>query len=72
MDPRYASQQCSRCRSRNHPGRSETYRGRSCGLVADRDANAAMNILPAGVIAAGAQTWAAGPSVAPELYANAA
>ena len=72
VDPRYTSQQCSRCRIRNHPGRSETYRCRSCGLVADRDVNAAMNILAAGVIAAGARTWAAGPCVAPEPYANAA
>ena len=53
-------------------GRSETYRCRSCGIVADRVVNAAMNILAAGVIAAGARTWAAGPCVAPEPYANAA
>ena len=72
VDPRYTSQQCSRCRFRNDPGRSETYHCRSCGLVADRDVNAAMNILAAGVIAAGAGTWAAGPCVAPEPYANAA
>ena len=72
VDPRYTSQQCSRCRFRTDPGRSETYRCRSCGLVADRDVNAATNILAAGVIAAGAGTWAAGPCVAPEPYANAA
>ncbi|MCY4597925.1 MAG: zinc ribbon domain-containing protein, partial [Bryobacterales bacterium] len=62
----------SRCGARNHPGKSETYRCVSCGLVADRDLNAALNILAAGVIAAGAQTWAVGPCVAPEPYAEAA
>jgi len=72
VDPRYTSQQCSRCRIRNHPGRSETYLCRCCGLVADRDVNTAINILGAGVTAAGARTWAAGPCVAPEPYANAA
>jgi len=72
VDSRCTSQQCSRCWFRNHPGRSQTYRCRSCGLVADRDANAAINILAAGVIAARAGTRAAGPCVAPEPYANAA
>ena len=72
MNPHYTSQQCSRCGARNHPGKSETYRCVSCGLVADRDVNAALNILAAGVIAAGAQTWAVGPCVAPEPYAEAA
>ena len=33
----------------------------------DRDHNAAINILRAGVSALGAGTWADGPSVAPEL-----
>ncbi len=72
VNPQYTSQQCSLCGSRNHPGKSETYRCRCCGLVADRDVNAALNILAAGVIAAGAQTWAVGPCVAPEPYAKAA
>ena len=72
VNPQYTSQQCSRCGARNHPGKSETYRCVSCGLVADRDLNAALNILAAGVIAAGAQTWAVGPCVAPEPYAEAA
>ncbi len=72
VNPHYTSQQCSRCGARNHPGKSETYRCVSCGLVADRDVNAALNILAAGVIAAGAQTWAVGPCVAPEPYAEAA
>ncbi|MXY69773.1 MAG: IS200/IS605 family element transposase accessory protein TnpB [Acidobacteriia bacterium] len=72
VNPQYTSQQCSRCGSRNRPGKSETYRCRCCGLVADRDVNAALNILAAGVIAAGAQTWAVGPCVAPEPYAEAA
>lgn len=72
VNPRHTSQQCSWCGSRNHPGKSETYRCRCCGLVADRDVNAALNILAARVIAAGAQTWAVGPCVAPESYAKAA
>ncbi len=33
----------------------------------DRDHNAALNILRAGNIALGAETWANRPSVAPEL-----
>lgn len=72
VNPQYTSQECSRCRYRNNPGRSETYRCRSCGLAADRDDSAATNILAAGVIAAGALTWAVGPCVVPEPYARAA
>ena len=72
VNPQYTSQQCSRCRARNNPGRSETYRCMFCGLVADRDVSVAINILAAGVIAAGALTWAVGPCVAPEPYAKAA
>ncbi len=72
VDPKFTSQDCSRCHARNDPGRSETYRCAACGLVLDRDVNAAINILAAGVLAAGASTWAAGPGVAPESYAEAA
>ena len=72
VDPKHTSQDCSRCSARNDPGRSETYRCRACGLVADRDVNAATNILAAGVLAAGASTWAVRPCVAPEPYARAA
>ena len=61
------SQDCHRCGTRNKPGSSETYRCASCGLKTDRDHNAAINILRAGVTALGAGTWADGPSVAPEL-----
>ena len=63
----YTSQDCHRCGARNRPGRSETYRCASCGLEMDRDDNAAINILRAGVSALGAGTWADGPSVALEL-----
>ena len=63
----YTSQDCHRCGARNQPGRSETYRRTSCGLKMDRDHNAAINILRAGVSALGAGTWGSGPSVAPEL-----
>ncbi|MYK12084.1 MAG: IS200/IS605 family element transposase accessory protein TnpB, partial [Acidobacteriia bacterium] len=72
VDPQYTSQDCSRCHARNKPRAAETYRCRACGLVEDRDVNAAINILAAGVIAAGASTWATGPCVAPESYARAA
>ncbi len=72
VDPKFTSQDCSRCHARNNPGRSETYRCKTCGLEMDRDVNAAINILAAGVLAAGASTWAAGPGVAPESYAEAA
>lgn len=72
VDPKYTSQDCSRCHARNNPHAGETYRCGACGLVEDRDVNAAINISAAGVIAAGASTWAAGPCVAPESYARAA
>ena len=67
VDPKYTSQECHRCGSRHDPGRSETYRCRTCGLRMDRDHNAAINILAAGVSAAGGGTWADRPSVPPEL-----
>ena len=72
VDPRYSSQQCTRGGARNHPGQSETYRCQSCHLIADRDVNAAINILAAGVLAAGASTWAVGSCVASEPYTHAA
>jgi putative transposase len=43
----YTSQTCSRCGERNDPGSSKTYRCAKCGLVADRDHNASLNILAA-------------------------
>ena len=72
VNPQYTSQECSRCHARNNPGKSETYRCRFCGLKIDRDVNAAINILAAGDLAAGAQTWAVGPRVDPEPYEKAA
>ncbi len=72
VNPKFTSQDCSRCHARNNPKRSETYRCAACGLVIDRDVNAAINILAAGVLAAGALTWANGPGVAPESYAEGA
>ncbi|MDE0104560.1 MAG: transposase [Bryobacterales bacterium] len=68
VDPKFTSRDCHRCGARNDPGQSETYECRACGLVTDRDVNAAINVLAAGVLAAGASTWAAGPCVAPEPY----
>ena len=49
VDPKHTSQDCHRCGARNHPKRSETYRCAACGLTMDRDQNAAINILAAGV-----------------------
>ena len=66
VDPKHTSRDCSRCHARNNPGWSETYCCGACGLKIDRDVNAAVNILAAGVLAAGASTWAIGPCVAPE------
>ncbi len=70
VNPQYTSQDCHRCGARNRPGRSETYRCSAYDLRMDRDHNAALNILRAGVLALGAETWASGPSVAPELGAD--
>ncbi|MDE0101689.1 MAG: transposase [Bryobacterales bacterium] len=58
----------SRFGTRNNPGRSKTYRCKVCGLVEDRNVNAAINILAAGVLVAGASTWAGRSCVAPEPY----
>ena len=70
VNPQYTSQDCHRFGARYRPGRSETYRCSACDLRMDRDHNAALNILRAGVLALGAETWASGPSVAPELCAD--
>ena len=66
VTPHYTSQDCSGCGARNQPGSSETYLCITCGLVEDRDLNAAFNIMAAGDSAAGASTWANRPSVVPE------
>ncbi len=70
VDPAYTSQDCHRCGARNRPGSSETYICSACDLRMDRDHNAALNILRAGVLALGSETWANRPSVAPELGAD--
>jgi putative transposase len=44
-DERYTSKTCGRCGLLNVVGASETFRCRHCGATADRDANAARNIL---------------------------
>lgn len=44
-DERYTSKTCGRCGLLNDVGASETFRCRHCGAIADRDANAARNIL---------------------------
>jgi putative transposase len=49
IDPAYTSQDCSRCGHRQKLSLSErTYHCPSCGLVVDRDRNAARNILRLG------------------------
>jgi putative transposase len=47
VNPAYTSRTCSRCGERNDPGSSKTYSCANCGLVADRDHNASLNILVA-------------------------
>lgn len=45
VNPAYTSQDCSRCACRTDCGSCETYTCVACGLVIDRDVNAAKNIL---------------------------
>ena len=66
VDLKYTSQDCYRCGARNRPGRSERYACAACGLRMDRDETAALNILRAGVLTLGAETWGVSPCVAPE------
>jgi len=50
VDPRWMSQKCSRCGSIENPSHgTRTFSCRSCGLVLDRDINAAKNILKMGL-----------------------
>ena len=51
VNPANTSRDCSRCSARNDPGSSETYHCRACGLVKDRDWNAAINVKRAGTLA---------------------
>ena len=48
---RNTTRRCSRCGALNDPGSSERYECASCGLEIDRDLNAALNILRAGISA---------------------
>lgn len=43
-----STQLCSRCGNRRDPGTSKTYKCRYCGLIIDRDINAAINLLDYG------------------------
>jgi putative transposase len=64
VPPAYTSQDCSGCRQRVRKSLSvRTHVCPRCGLVRDRDANAALNMLRAGQ-ARQARTWVAAPSVA--------
>ena len=54
VDPRFTSKVCHSCGNRTPQGEYRTYRCGVCGVVEDRDVNAAMNVLtrafgPAGV-----------------------
>ena len=59
VDPSFTSQDCSGCGERVHkPLSQRVHRCTNCGLVVDRDENAAMNILLRGVVAPGAHNVA--------------
>jgi len=45
VDPAFTSRRCSACGSFNDPGSSELYECAACGLIIDRDVNAARNVL---------------------------
>jgi putative transposase len=47
VNPAYTSRTCSRCGTRCAPFIGKTFKCESCGLVADRDHNASLNILVA-------------------------
>ena len=72
VNPAHTSQECSRCGTRNIPGKSEVYNCASCGLVVDRDYNAAVNIMRAGNIALASLTCPVTESVDAERCANSA
>jgi putative transposase len=55
VNPRYTSQQCSQCNTLVKKALSErTHRCPQCGLIMDRDENAALNILALGIDSLGA------------------
>ncbi len=62
----YTSKTCSGCGKRNDPGSSKIYRCAYCGVVLDRDYNAALNILAA------ASCTAASPDPSPVASRGAA
>ena len=70
VDPKFTSQTCYECGQRTNPKASETFRCGYCGHVADRDVNAARNILAAGNFAVESLTWAIAPGVDSESYAG--
>ena len=56
VDPKYTSQDCSRCGQRNPgPTPARIYRCCGCGLEMDRDVNAAKNVLRRGLAKAGSR-----------------
>ncbi len=60
VNPAYTSQECSRCKHRQAmPLEHRVYACPCCGLVLDRDHNAALNILAVGLHSLGSQSVAA-------------
>ena len=60
VNPAYTSQDCSHCGGRTDCGFLETYTCAACGLVMDRDVNAAKNILARALSASGVSAgWSA-------------
>ena len=45
VNPRYTSRECSACGNRTPQSEYRTYACGVCGLVADRDTNAAVNVM---------------------------
>ena len=66
VDPKHTSQVCSACGQIVKKSLATRTHRCDCGLVLDRDVNAARNILQRGASLLGDVTWADGPSVPPQ------
>ena len=66
VDPKHTSQVCSSCGQIVKKSLSVRVHRCDCGLVLDRDVNAAKNILQRGASLLGDVTWASGPCVSPQ------
>ena len=66
-DPQYTSQDCSACGARrSKPDDAERWRCEACGVVHDRDVNAAVNVDRAGIFALGSRSGGV-PPLEPEI-----